>query len=248
MGADPDTLIDELRVVAVVAEPPEAAPGESVTLTMHLSNPMDLTGSAGVWSCIGFDGQCLEQDPGRIQRSDELTDTLSWTLAAPLEAAALFEDLGRVPVPIWALACDSGLCPLLEDDEVCEESLADPYEMMKDLPLAGVSLAYKSLWVSENELETRAQNPILTPDFDASDALEAGETRTLCFSVSGEATDGYGYASAGGFSDVEFEVKDGTVSLDYVAPDDAESVTLWVVVQSESGGSALWTSTLEVTP
>jgi len=88
-GANPETLVDELRVVAIVAEPPEAVPGEEVQITAWLADPEESGAYAGAWTCVGVGGECLEQDTERLSRTSELGSTIGWTLTAPVEAAAL---------------------------------------------------------------------------------------------------------------------------------------------------------------
>ena len=75
--------------------------------------------------------------------------------------------------------------------------------------------------------------------------LHFKESQDLCFSVEG-ATDGYGYASAGGFAETEVRVKEGQLTLSYTAPEEATEVDLWVVVQTDEGGAAVWTGSLTV--
>ena len=245
MGANPETLIDELRVVAIVLEPPEAAPGEPVTVTTHLSDPTGVGAHAGAWTCLGFFGECLEQDPNRLVTTTELGSQITWTLTAPVEAAGILAKSEEAAASIWSMACEDGVCPLLEEDTPCAEDLADPYTMMTDLPLDGVSLARRSLWMSNRPLEERMQNPTVTADFSEPPVVSPEDSEDLCFSVEG-ATDAYGYASAGGFSETEVGVEDGQLTLQYTAPEDATEVDLWVVVQSDDGGAAVWTGSLVV--
>jgi len=245
MGANPETLVDELRVVAIVAEPPEASPGESVAVTAYLADPEGSGAHAGAWTCVGFGGVCLEQGTERLARTSEISGTLSWSLTAPVEAAALLQETDTAAASIWAMACEAGLCPLLEDEEPCEEDMADPFTMLESLPMQGVSLARRSLWISNQLPEDRRQNPTIEADFGEDIQVGVEESKELCFSVSG-ATDGYGYASAGGFSDTETSVEDGTLRLVYTGPEDPADVELWVVVQSEDGGAAVWTGGLSV--
>ena len=98
------------------------------------------------------------------------------------------------------MACAAGLCPLLEDEEPDEEDLSDPFTMRETLPLEGVSLARRSVWISTADPAERRQNPTIEADFESEQRVGVEESKELCFSVSG-ATEGYGYASAGGFSE-----------------------------------------------
>ena len=180
---------------------------------------------AGAWSCLGFFGECLEQDPNRLVTTTELGSEITWTLTAPVEAAGLLAKSEDAAASIWSMACEADLCPLLEEDAPCAEDLADPYTMMMDLPLDGVSLARRSLWMSNRAPEERMQNPTVTADFTDVPVVGPEDSEDLCFSVEG-ATDGYGYASAGGFSQTEVRVQDGQLTLQYTAPEEATAVDL----------------------
>jgi hypothetical protein len=244
-GANPETLVDELRVVAIVAEPPEAVPGEEVQITAWLADPEESGAYAGAWTCVGVGGECLEQDTERLSRTSELGSTIGWTLTAPVEAAALLGEGESAAATIWVLACEAGICPLLEDQDPDGQDLADPFTMMETLPLEGVSLARRSLWISMIEPAERRQNPTIEADFGSDLRVVAEETMDLCFTVIG-AIDGYGYASAGGFTETEAQVDEGKLSLSYSAPLETGEVDLWVVVQSEEGGASVWTGSLTV--
>jgi len=228
-----------------VIEPPEAAPGEEIQVIAHLADPDDVGALAGAWTCLGFGGECLEQDEDRLDKTSELDPTIRWTLAAPVESSALLLDADETMASLWVMACEEGFCPLLEDETPVPEDLADPYTMMETLPMEGVSLARRSLWISEAQPEERRENPTVEADFGDDILVTAEETIDLCFSVSG-ATDGYGHASAGGFTETEAEVDEGKLSLVYSAPPETGEVELWVVVQTEDGGSAVWTGSLTV--
>jgi hypothetical protein len=244
-GANPETLVDELRVVAIVAEPPEAAPGEEVLVTAYLADPEGSAAQAGAWTCLGFGGECLEQDTDRMDKTSEPGATVSWTLTAPVEASALLSKTEETAASVWVMACESGICSLLEDEEPDGEDLADPYTMMETLPMQGVSLARRSLWISEAEPEERRQNPTIEAVFGSDLRVAAEESLDLCFAVGG-ATEGYGYASSGGFTETDIAVEDDQLRLVYSAPAEPGEIDLWVVVQTEDAGAMVWTGSLTV--
>ncbi len=252
-GPDEDTLIDELRVVAITAEPPEVAPGASSTLTTTVVDPTAAGADLLVWTCTNLGDGCLEAaTPGMGTTVGTPVDgQLVTERAAPVELAAIVGDGETVlPVFTWALACVPGLCPILDlaaaapapgsaDGDALAALLVDPFTMMEDLPLQGTSLALTTLSVS-----SRAEpvvNPVLTPTFEAiSAAPEAAAT--LGFDVVAGAT-AYGYTTLGGFEMPAYDVVEGHVDLTWFAPADASSgdtAEFYVVVNGPDGGSALW--------
>lgn len=266
-GPSPETLIDDLRVVAVVAEPPEVAPGERASFEVTVADPAVRGVELLVWTCTDLGSGCLEgaADEARAEgvtwpevlpvedgRATALIDV-------PLALGGVLDAVGEDPLmatAVWALACEPGLCPLVEDarsGRVDPADLADPTRWMVDLPLDGVSLGLRSLAVSNRE--ERHQNPVLEPDFDEVPTVAAGEAIDLDFRVaavgdSAVGRDIFGYASAGGFDMAPVtSVSTDVTSLTWYAPEDGlsgDEVTLWVVLTDELGGSAVWRGTATV--
>lgn len=250
-GPSDETLLDELRVLAIVAEPPEVPPGAAATLTTTVVDPGGVDPEIVVWTCTPFGSGCLETGlPGLGARAGRLTDgAFVDERVAPAELAAVVGDGTTVlPVFTWVLACDPGLCPLYELAEASPTPgtsaadelgvlLADPLTMMEDLPLTGTSLATGRVSVSTRA--TPVVNPVLRPEFTTVDAA-AGDSARLDFGVDGGET-AYGFTTAGGFGAPEYAVEDGAVSLEWFAPDESAGNTdLFVVVNGPDGGSALW--------
>ena len=124
---------------------------------------------------------------------------------------------------------------------------------LKSLPFDGVSLAYRTLWLSDREVEVRRSNPVFSPTFTLPETARPGERIELPFEVevAGSDTEAFGYSLSGGFGAISARVFEGQVSLDWYAPEElseAEDSKLWVVFQDEEGGSAVWTGTLGVSP
>jgi len=244
-GANPETLVEELRILAIVAEPPEAAPGEQVTITTHIADPGGVGFDVGVWTCSGYGTECFEADADRMMKQVDGETQMDWTLDVPLESAALLVD-EEAPISVWALACEPGLCPMLDDQTVSEDDLFNPTVQLEDLPMQGVSLGRRSLWVSQRASDERRQNPRIQAGFDETIPVVSGETAQLCFATDGIAEEAYGYATAGGFTETVVDVIDGVLELDYAASKESGAADVWVLVQSEDQGSVVWSGTLEV--
>ncbi len=62
MGPNTETLIDDLRVVGVTLDPPEAAPGQSVAVDVTVADPEEQGAELLFWTCTDpfFSGECLE--------------------------------------------------------------------------------------------------------------------------------------------------------------------------------------------
>ena len=58
-GPSDESLIANLQVVSVVAEPPEVGPGEAVTLTATVADPAALAPEVLVWTCTSLGEGCL---------------------------------------------------------------------------------------------------------------------------------------------------------------------------------------------
>jgi hypothetical protein len=258
-GPQAETLVNDLVVLSVVADPPEAAPGETVSMAVSLGLPNDTPVDFMLWTCLPLgEDSCLEE--GAAQRFILVEDAQSTTLVeqtVPFEAAGIVAAFdGEIPVLVWSMACEQSLCPLLEkakSGDVVEADLADPISALKTLPFDGVSLALSTIWLSDREPEERRQNPILTPDFELPEAVVPGERLPLLFNVegAGDETEAFGYSLSGGFGAVSTRVFEGKVELVWFAPetvDATEETQLWAVIQDADGGSATWTATLKIVP
>jgi len=253
-GANDETLVDELRVMAVVVEPPEVAPGATATVTTWIADPNDDAPEALVWTCTNLGDGCLEAaEPTQGTTVGEPADGVIVTeRAAPLAFTPIVADGETVvPVLLWALACAPGLCPAIdlaasapaigtEDADTLATFLGDPFEGAEDLPLVGTSLALAQIQVSARAAPLT--NPLLTPvDADAALVVGAGASIDLAFTVEAPGvTTAYGYTTNGGFDATEYEVVDGAVTLTWFGSDQAGDAELWVIVNGEDGGSAVW--------
>lgn len=219
-GPSPETLVDDVQVIAAVAEPLVVVPGEPWTLKTHVADPKERGAEVLMWACL--EDECATE---RVTPEDEI---------------ATLDVVSTVPIPLWILACDPGICDL---DAPRQEDLLDPFGWMQRLPLEGVSLSTRQVNLVEEPIEPVPDNPVITaePPVGKLDGVRSGDKRVLEFQVEG-AQIAYGYATAGGFDMPSQQVAgDGTVSLTWYAPEKRSSVRLYVVFESdELGGTAVW--------
>ena len=158
--------MDELRVVAIVAEPPVASPGEVVTLQVHVADPLAVEPNIGLWTCAGFGGFCIEQSGDRMIRPEGAPPLLETQVLVPFEAAAIVQEVSAIS--LWGLACPPDTCTaFFPTDNTSPDPavLADPFTALESLPLEGLSLVRKSIGLTSDPVN-RPLNPTLTPDFE----------------------------------------------------------------------------------
>lgn len=247
MGPSAETLVDELRVLSVLAEPPEARPGELVELESLVVDPEERGYEVATWTCTPLgDAGCAEAagltggvwDGLAVDAADET----AWFPSSYLVAPQLADFVSATPIPLaqhWTLACEPGLCEALDlagdapepgsrDAEALQELLSDPFSFMEGLPKQGVSLALRSVSVSTRDDAERVQNPTVEcrpAGGEVGDPLtvEPRGRLPLDCAVAGRFDgDGaiWGYATAGGFEGDNQEVDDGDVDKRYpwIAP------------------------------
>ena len=239
--------MDELRVVAIVAEPPVASPGEVVTLQVHVADPLAVEPNIGLWTCAGFGGFCIEQSGDRMIRPEGAPPLLETQVLVPLEAAAIVQEVSAIS--LWGLACPPDTCTaFFPTDNTSPDPavLADPFTALESLPLEGLSLVRKSIGLTSDP-DNRPLNPTLTPDFELPETVAPSGSVAMTFQVTGEADEAYGYSTAGGFGMAEEPVVDNVLTLEWFAPEETGEVMLWVVLQGDDfGGSAVWASRINV--
>jgi hypothetical protein len=225
-GPNDLTLIDDVRLVAAVAEPPSSIAGETYTLTSVIVEPFDRPVDVVVWWCLPEDlGPCEVHTPAL--EGDEAVATLT---------AAL-------PVPVWIVACVDGSCR-----DPSEADLRDPYTWLQELPLEGVAAASRLTRLTELPLAERAPNPsfVSTPPDLLDPVLPEAEV-PLQWQAEG-ATFASGLTTAGGFGQVNVEVgADGSVEKSWFAPAEPGPAELYLVLRDEVGGSAVWRGAATVT-
>lgn len=250
-GPNEETLVDELRVMAMVVDPPEVAPGADAAITTYVADPLEEAPDVMVWTCTNLGDGCLEaalEDQGTTVASPA-DGIVSTTRTAPAELAYAVGDGETVlPVLLWALACVPGACPVIDlaasspsGSQALSDFLADPFTGMEDLPLVGTSLAFSTIDVS-----MRA-DPLLNPGFASTPTEVVGapeETVSLDFET--DAYELWGYTTGGGFVMPSYLVEDGAITMEWVAPADAGTYTMWVVGTGEAGGTVVWTTSATV--
>lgn len=255
-GPGAETLIDDLRVVAIVAEPPEVAPGAASTLTATIADPLDQGVDLLMWTCTDLGDGCSEAEsaePGTWPASPVLDNgQASLTATVSPFLGAIVDDTAALPlVTVWALACAPGVCPAA--DELTADDLADPSGLMATLPLDGVALSLASLWTSARA--EPHQNPLLAANFDGPLTAAPGDEVDLEFLVTRLSDPDaelslYAYATAGGFAlPTSPTIDRSPATRTFYAPEDAASgdvIDLWVVLVDDVGGAAVWTGSLLV--
>jgi len=277
MGPSAETLVDELRVLAVLADKPEARPGETIALESLVVDPLDAGYDVMAWTCTPGPDGCLESAGFTGVAWDGLVAAAGpespWVESAYFVAPLLAEFVGPDPVPLvqhWTLACEPGLCPVLDaaleapdpgsvEASALRAELGEPFTILEDLPMEGVSLALRSLAVSTRDDTERLQNPTVScRSQDGEDGapltVEAGGRLTMVCAVSGT-YDGdaalWGYTTAGGWEGEAQELDPGDTEKEYVwiAPEEVPeaAVPVWVVSVDGFGGVGLWSGEVEVT-
>ena len=215
MGPVDETRIEELRLLAMAANPPVVEPGEPFDLELTIADPLRERGEVVVWSC----GPQCEATTLPI---DGPTLTVPWRSYAP--------------VPVWAMACAPGACGDLE--QIPKDRLADPTGWLQTLPVSGVSAGFRSPPLAPedgpwpvNPEWTEAPDPWVEP---------APET-PLRFVAPGAQT-AYGYTTRGGFDAAQYDVSDsGAVTLTWLPDGGAPAADLFVVLEDGLGGVSVWT-------
>ncbi len=219
-GPMDETRVDELRVLGIRAEPPEATPGESVAITALVADPAGIGADVLLWHCTDLGDGCLEPEGTNTWIQALEGDEVEAITAVPEQLAVL---AGEEPVratALWALACAPGLCPQVEDPGAWD--LSDPASWLVNLPMDGVSLAVSTFAVSSRAV--RAANPVLVHEGPEPVVAGPGEAVDLPFSALLDApatadTLLFGFATAGGFGETEWVVgDDGAVTPTWYAP------------------------------
>jgi hypothetical protein len=263
-GPAAETQLETLRLVAAVAEPAELGPAEPFELTLHTADPSGEGLDLLAWTCLpDGEGGCVEKAMGLPREAHvvavggaglQQTVTL---LGNPAIAAGL-EEADEVALPVWMLACAPGLCPALElaltdpeadsaDEAELMGLLADPTAWLAELPMEGVSLAFRSLRTTERPAEQRHRNPQISelnlPE-GIDQGLKSGVDHRFLFGVQ-LATEikaaAYGLSTLGGFTAPGYAVSEGQAEATFtsLAEDEGEADVI-LVVQDDMGGVAVW--------
>lgn len=249
-GPNDETLLEELRVLAMIPEAPEIAPEEQTDLDVLVVDPLDTGAEVLVWSCTTLDGQiCLEDIEGR---SVEVMRPVEGHISTQVSASSSLGLIaGPEPLPliqVWALACEEGLCPLIEQvragESIATELWANPLDWMSELPKQGVSLAATSLSVSTRSVEERHGAPTMDAVTSSDSTRPGGEIQIEATATGelGEEAKIWAYTEAGGFTATNTRPDEmGVAKLTWIAPETSETeVPVYLVLVDGLGGSALW--------
>ncbi len=275
-GPSDETIVDELRVLAVLADPPEARPGETVLLESLVVDPEGRGYDVMAWSCTRTGEDCAEGAgfggeawSGLVAASRPDEAWLPSTYFVPDELGSFVTAEPAPLVQHWTLACEPGICDALDlalDDpdpasaeaDALRVTLSDPLAALESLPMVGVSLALRVISVSSRADSARVQNPTVvcrseSGDVDGALEVAAGEQLDLLCAVDGRFDgDGalWGYGTAGRFVGSSQEVDDGDTDKRYswVAPKQAlaDPVQIWIVLSDGFGGVGIWEGTVQV--
>ena len=201
MGPDQETLVDELRVMAIQAEPAEvqlrdfmpAADGSVSTpvINVVVADPLEAGYQIAVWPCTNFGDGCeerqlFEDTPEEWIFLSEGTESLVTVpvLNNPLWGALLIQsptpDIPVAITSIFVLACTPETC--LEIQNAINgtwnlDKFSDPLDWISTLPIEGSSMAIKQLPVSNGMTDdTRLKNPTLIPLFELEEPLTVSGT------------------------------------------------------------------------
>jgi hypothetical protein len=183
-----------------------------------------------------------------------------WALACPVNECGVINEaraalraspLGPVRGQPWFFQPQSG------SGEQANTSLAaalyDPTTWMDSLPLEGIGLSTKTLRIARPDREDRNHNPYYEARFLAASgerlAVDRGTVFELAFFVDdadGDKVYAHGYTTLGAFEARRAKVEDDAVRLYLIAPDSPGDGQVWVVMEDEAGGAAVWTMPLRI--
>ena len=277
VGDSHPSQVTDTQVLAVVTEPAQPAPGQTVAVSVWVADPLDRGVELLVWSCTPYgDADCVERVTGLGQMAAVFTEAgpggrFSFSRSIPTDLEALFAESEQQPsAVVWALACEPGVCGVIDDvrqaladptdlaraDRVIDD-LADPVSWLRDLPIEGVNLAGRFVPLARSFEEDRNQNPLVEQRFLTEGEVgqpvivPVGEPRSVRFAVfdpNGTRSDAVAYTTVGRFEDhvVREDSQDDTVLHWLVAPTEPATGAMWVVFDDGDGGRAVWTADVVV--
>ncbi len=262
-GLEATTLVDDVQILAVVAEPPEATPGSQLSLAIEVADPLLRGADLLVWSCTDLGGGCLEAGPPStplgaftaVVRDVGPTTDVAFTIPE-LADDLLTPERPTLTFLVWTVACGPDLCPIIDEvaaDPVAGspawravvEELRDPRDWIAELPFEGSAVAYRRVTLSVRDSAQRNRNPSLTPLFVEPLVIERRQALELRFATDG-AEKVLVWTTGGAFETGRYSVREAMVSMQWTAPITPGEVTLWAVAQDGLGGVARWRGTAEV--
>ena len=242
-GPSEETLVDELRVLATITDPPEAQAGETVSTSTLVVDPAEAGYDVLSWPCTFTGEGCAEAElselSGEVWSGLALEEGLSGTSTlggSTTLSPGLADFLTEDPVPLvqlWTLACEPGLCPALElaadapeaGSEAAAElqaALSDPPASLEALPMEGVSLGVRWVLASTRDPGARLENPTVSCEVLSQDTEEPvvapGEALDFTCFLEGRFTGfagAWGYTTAGGWEGATYLLDPGVTLIDY---------------------------------
>jgi len=267
-------LVDRVRVLAVQAEPPEAAPGETVAFSALVPQPGVTDPYVVAWFT------CPPTDAGGIGFGCELPEPSDLDATDP-EALAELGVIGFEPFlpPSYTIPDDAldgvdeaargeGLYQLVQVTAF-PPSYLDPDSAPEEIDFEEVEAAYKRLVISDARTPNR--NPLLSvlqvdgfqiPE-GSTITVEEGQTYTLSTTVAESLVEEYLYLTDDGLEEwrteepyVNWYTTAGTLNesltlypyldVGWVAPERGLTGTFYAVVRDRRGGMAWITRSFEV--
>ena len=231
---EPSWLIDRVRILAVVAEPPEIAPGESSAFSALVTDPNGEIGGKVWFACAPEDSSGAGCNVDLEALSDNPTPE------ELLEAGVIGFEPGLPPVYVAPVDVLDSLPPedRAEGLSITVQIAAFPAGAVDDTGtdfFSDVEVGYKRLIVSE--ATTPNQNPEATFQVDGIDIpvgspveLEPGQTFELGVAIPDSSIEQYQYLNSDG--ELETRTEEPYATWYCTGGDVTESVTLYPYTQS----------------
>lgn len=264
MDVLPETVIDELTVLAIAPVPPEVGPTDAIAVEVTVVDPDEEAFDVLVWLCTNTGDGCLEAggDSPRplwefVAVFPAASETTSVQLPAlPGLAFALTEPDTVLPLFVWALACRPGACDVFTQVDAAPapgtpawtalvDRLGDPRSLLDGVAIVDASLATHGVRVSNRAVRNEAPLLTVTPpgdpigvDTDAPFVVGASEDVEL-----------FAYAVRGSWDTAQVSIiyDISAPTLQYAAPAEAGTDRLYLVAEDGDGGTALWSTVVDVT-
>ncbi|MCK6502944.1 hypothetical protein L6R53_06030 [Myxococcota bacterium] len=264
------TRVEGVRVVALVAEPPEARPRQYVRATIWVGKPDDRDLDVMLWTCTYLeDGSCAEaQFATEVEQwvtlGTDVDGQMETERQIPQEAEDWLDSEDEVvQVQLFAFACPKDECAIIGEveaamDEVgidpgMAEKLADPTSWLARLPMDEVSLLTRGFAVSLREPGRVNRNPVAEARFaealDPELVVAPGGVVDLAFHVqdpNGETVYAYPLTTHGRFEERKVKVEDQQVRLYLQAPAEEGEGRVWVIFDDRDGGLAVYSQPLRI--
>lgn len=267
---DPASFVDKLRLVAVVADPPDVAPGQSSTLTATAANPggalPTITWDACLLAPPPASGQSVNQDcvtlpegdPALVHFGQGLSATATMPMLSPsmlglpdqtngfyLPVRARLDAGGSSLVAFYSLRIFLG--SLTPNTPNRNPSLTGIFTV----PSADAGAAADTPLDEANppvvhDGDALALRALLTPDSQESYVVFDGDPATTPPRMVTETVRISWFATAGEFSNdtTGVDKPDTTLTLDKHQPPSGTTIDLWAVARDERGGSDVLHRTL----